>query len=165
MRPPAQDEARAALMRRVRRRDTAPERAVASALRALGHAYRKNVRSLPGSPDFANKRRRWAVFVHGCYWHRHRGCKRATVPKHNRAFWQAKFAANRKRDAAAIRELRRRGFKVVLVWECEAESAETWLRQVLEARRVEIRDPLDHGRVVVDVTGGGCRRCLDEVDR
>ncbi len=155
MRPPALDEARSALMRRVRRHDTSPEQAVAAALRASGLAYRKNVRSLPGSPDFANKRRRWAVFVHGCYWHRHRGCKRATVPKHNRAFWQAKFDANRKRDAAAIRALRRRGFKVVVIWECEAADADRRLRQVLEAGRGHGRHPLDHRRVPTGVADGG----------
>jgi len=164
MRPPALDDTRSALMRRVRRRDTSPERAVAGALRALGLAYRKNVRSLPGSPDFANKRRRWAVFVHGCYWHQHRGCKRATVPKHNRAFWQAKFAANRKRDATAIRELRRRGFKVVVVWECEGAGAEERLREILEARRVQVRDALDHGGVVIDVAGRRGGRGLDQLD-
>jgi DNA mismatch endonuclease (patch repair protein) len=165
MRPPALDDTRSALMRRVRRRDTSPERAVASALRALGLAYRKNVKTLPGSPDFANKRRRWAVFVHGCYWHRHRGCKRATVPKHNRAFWETKFAANRKRDAAAIRELRRRGFKVVVVWECQAAGAEERLGQILEARRVQIRDTLDHRGVVIDVAGRRGGRSLDQFDR
>lgn len=165
MRPPAQDGARAALMRRVRRRDTEPERAVAQALRALGLAYRKDVRALPGSPDFANQRRRWAVFVHGCYWHQHRGCKRATVPKHNRAFWQAKFAANRRRDARALRELRRRGFKVVVVWECEAACAHRRLGEILEARGVKVRDPLDHGGVVVDVADGRGGRRLDQFDR
>jgi DNA mismatch endonuclease, patch repair protein len=165
MRPPAQDEARSALMRRVRRRDTAPERAVAAALRSLGLAYRKNVKTLPGSPDFANKRRRWAVFVHGCYWHRHRGCKRATVPKHNRAFWEAKFAANRKRDAAAIRELRKRGFKVVVVWECEATVAEGRLRQILEPRCVQVGGTLDHRGVIVDVAARRSGWFVDEVDR
>lgn len=164
MRPPAQDEARSALMRRVRRRDTAPEQAVAAALRTLGLAYRKSVGTLPGSPDFANKRRRWAVFVHGCYWHQHRGCKRATVPNHNRAFWQAKFAANRKRDAAAIRELRRRGFKVMVVWECQAADAEPALRQILEARSVEVRDALDHGGIAVDVVHARGGRPLEESD-
>ncbi len=97
------DAARSALMGRVRQRDTRPEQAVALALRSLGIAYRKNVRGLPGSPDFANKSGKWAVFVHGCFWHRHTGCRRATTPKANREFWLTKFAANRTRDARAIR--------------------------------------------------------------
>lgn len=95
------------------------------ALRAIGIHYRRNVRGLPGSPDFANKRRRWAIFVMGCFWHQHRGCKRATVPKRNHAFWVAKFAQNRRRDAAKIRRLRALGFRVYLLWECR-EPAE-WI--------------------------------------
>lgn len=117
----ATDPARSALMGRVRQRGTAPELAVAAALRQLGLAYRKNVRTLPGAPDFANRRRRWAVFVNGCYWHHH-GCSRGTTPTRNREFWIAKFATNRARDAAAIRALRTAGFRVVVIWECQSRN-------------------------------------------
>jgi DNA mismatch endonuclease (patch repair protein) len=72
------------------------------------------------------------VFVNGCFWHRHTGCSRATVPKANNAFWLQKFAANRTRDARAVRALRRRGFRVAIVWECEVGEAETKLRRALE---------------------------------
>jgi DNA mismatch endonuclease, patch repair protein len=119
-------------MGRVRQAQTAAELDVAAALRALGAAYRMNVKNLPGSPDFANRRRKWAVFVNGCFWHRHTGCSRATVPKANNAFWLQKFAANRTRDARAVRALRRRGFRVAIVWECEVGEAETKLRRALE---------------------------------
>lgn len=134
-------------MARVRQRGTSAERAVAAVLRSLGRFYRCNVRGLSGSPDFANRRGRWAVFVHGCFWHGHRGCRRATVPKSNRAFWEAKFAANRLRDARAIRALRAVRFRVVVVWECETTDpialAER-LSKALKARRVDVPQPIDH---------------------
>lgn len=116
------DPRRSALMSRVRQRGTSAERSVAGVLRELRLAYRLNVRSLPGSPDFANRARRWALFVNGCFWHQHRGCRRATVPKRNREFWQSKFTANRRRDASAIRQARGLGLRVILVWECQAEN-------------------------------------------
>jgi len=105
-------------MKRVRRQRTRPEDVVARALRARGLSYRRNVRSLPGSPDFANKRAGWAIFVMGCFWHHHTACRRAGLPTRNREFWAAKFADNRRRDAAKVRALRRAGFRVLLLWEC-----------------------------------------------
>jgi DNA mismatch endonuclease, patch repair protein len=126
------------------RRDTKPERQVAAALRVLGLGYRKNVRGLPGKPDFANRSKRWVIFVHGCFWHRHTGCSRATSPKSNPDFWSEKFAANRRRDAKAIRSLRAMGFKVVVIWECDVSAAQTRLSKVLEARGVDVRQPVDH---------------------
>jgi DNA mismatch endonuclease (patch repair protein) len=123
-------------MGRVRQAGTKAELEIGAALRTLGLFYRKNVRSLPGSPDFANRSARWAVFVNGCYWHHHKGCRRATVPKSNRDFWLGKFAANRRRDARALRELRRMGFRVVLVWECGVACAGERLAEILEPRRI-----------------------------
>ncbi|WP_407051875.1 very short patch repair endonuclease [Methyloraptor flagellatus] len=117
-------------MARVRQRGTAPELAVAAILRSLGLAYRLNVRSLPGSPDFANKHRRWAIFVMGCYWHHHTACRSATVPKTNEAFWRGKFAANRLRDARAVRSLRAAGYRVLLVWECEVDAPDDLRRRL-----------------------------------
>ena len=128
---------RSRLLGRVRQKKTAPEEVVAKALRRLGLAYRRNVKGLPGSPDFANRKRGFAIFVDGCFWHHHTGCRRATVPKNNRAFWQAKFAANRARDAAAIRALRRLGFRVLVIWECELARVEARLARVLVAKSPE----------------------------
>jgi DNA mismatch endonuclease Vsr len=125
-------------MGRVRQKGSAAELKVAAALRSVGVAYRKNVRALPGSPDFANRKRRWAVFVNGCFWHQHTGCSRATVPKANHCFWVEKFATNRKRDARAVRALRQAGFRVAIIWECEADSAESKLSKVFEPRRVDM---------------------------
>lgn len=145
MKPP--DPRRSALMSRVRQRGTAPELATAEVLRSLNAAYRLNVKSLPGSPDFANKKRKWVVFVHGCFWHHHTGCKRATIPKTNENFWRQKFGANRTRDAASIRSLRRSGFRVAIVWECEAADMrrlKARLSKILEPRRVYVAQSIDH---------------------
>ncbi|WP_081718677.1 very short patch repair endonuclease [Lutibaculum baratangense] len=135
------DAARSALMGRVRQRGTKPELRVAAILRSMGAHYRLNARGLPGSPDFSNRRRRWAVFVHGCYWHHHTDCKRATIPTRNREFWLEKFHANRARDAKALRALRRSGFRVAVVWECELSDpslVEAKLSKILEPRRVDV---------------------------
>ncbi|CAN2533648.1 hypothetical+protein [Methylocapsa aurea] len=118
--PPASDPARSALMKRVRQTRTGAEQTVAAALRRAGLHYRRNVKGLPGAPDFANRSRQWALFVNGCFWHHHKTCPRGTIPKQNRAFWQEKFAANRIRDARKAKALRAQGFHVAIVWECEA---------------------------------------------
>jgi DNA mismatch endonuclease Vsr len=116
------DPATSERMRRVRRHDTAPELLVQRCLRTSGHRYRKRNRDLPGSPDLANRSKRWAIFVHGCFWHGHQGCKRATIPKSNTDFWTKKIADNRARDARNEHDLRALGFKVLVLWECEAEQ-------------------------------------------
>ncbi len=116
------DEDTSVRMAGIRRKDTKPELVVRRILHRLGHRYRVNNRDLPGSPDIANRVRRWAVFVHGCYWHRHPGCSRSTTPKRNAAFWLAKFEANVARDARTQHALVELGYHVVTVWECETED-------------------------------------------
>jgi DNA mismatch endonuclease (patch repair protein) len=111
------DPQRSSLMTRVRRHGTAPELVVARKLRELGLAYRKNVKAMPGAPDFANRKRRWVVFVNGCFWHHHH-CPRGSLPNRNQEFWATKFLRNRARDARSIRALRRAGYRIVLLWEC-----------------------------------------------
>ena len=107
----------------VRQRGTKPERTLRSALFASGLRYRVNQRSLPGSPDIVFSGARVAVFVNGCFWHHHRGCPRATIPKTNTLFWMEKFAANRSRDAAVRRSLIAQGWFVRTVWECEVGNS------------------------------------------
>lgn len=136
---PSTDEATSARMAGIRRAGTQIEILVGNVLRAADAHYRKNVKSLPGSPDFANKARRWAIFANGCYWHHHTGCRKATIPKRNTAFWTEKFMANRVRDARAIRALRRDGYRVVVIWECEKSVISTKLAQILEASCVDRR--------------------------
>jgi DNA mismatch endonuclease Vsr len=139
MRPRARDQATSFRLAAQKQADTKVELQVGAILKSLGVRYRKNVRSLPGSPDFANATRRWAVFVNGCFWHHHRRCKRATVPRNNRQFWETKFKANRARDARAILDLRKRGYKILIVWECEVENLDSRLRKVFESRGVQSR--------------------------
>lgn len=129
VRPDAETSAR---MARIRQKDTKIEAVVASVLRDLGLHYRKNVRKLPGSPDFANRSKRWAVFVHGCFWHHHAGCYKATVPKSNRRFWLDKFRDNKRRDARSVRLLRREGYRVVVIWECQEHRIRDRLAKILE---------------------------------
>lgn len=118
------------MMQAVGQKGTAPELAVRRLLRELGVGYRTANRNLPGSPDVANRRRRWAVFVNGCFWHGHRHCAKTRggaggrVPESNAPFWRRKLAENRARDARKVRALRGQGFRVLLVWECELKETE-----------------------------------------
>lgn len=133
------DAATSVRMAGIRQKGTKIEAAVAMALRELGLHYRKNVKQLPGSPDFANQTRRWAVFVNGCFWHHHSGCPRATVPKSNSEFWRKKFHDNRRRDARAIRQLRQANYQVILIWECEQDRLRLKLGEISEAGRINTR--------------------------
>jgi DNA mismatch endonuclease, patch repair protein len=119
-----------------------PERYVRIYLTAAGLRFRIRNSDLPGSPDVANRSRRWAVFVHGCYWHHHAGCRRATVPTRNRAFWLDKFRTNRLRDSHVISQIRAAGFTVAVVWECQVSRP-----RVLNARLSKV---LEAGRRVSD---------------
>jgi DNA mismatch endonuclease, patch repair protein len=106
----------------IRQRSTSPELAVRQEVASLGLRYRTINRDLAGSPDLANRTRRWAVFVHGCFWHRHLGCRRCTTPRTNKAFWRAKFVRNVERDASVQRRLRKLGYVVLVIWECETDN-------------------------------------------
>jgi DNA mismatch endonuclease (patch repair protein) len=119
-------EKRSEVMSKVKGRDTRPERVVRSLLHRMGLRFRKNVSSLPGSPDVVLPGCGTAVFVHGCFWHRHRGCAAgARVPRSNIRFWSRKFARNVARDARTRRELEGMGWRVVVVWECELRDMES----------------------------------------
>jgi DNA mismatch endonuclease, patch repair protein len=113
---------RSQMMARIRSRDTKPEILTRAAVHALGLRFRKHVASLPGYPDLANKHRKWAIFVHGCFWHSHDGCRLASDPKSNRKYWIEKLERNRLRDASKIAALRASGFNVLVVWECEVRD-------------------------------------------
>ena len=106
-------------MGRVRRHGTTPELVARSVVSSLGVRYTLKNRDLPGSPDLANRTRRFAIFINGCFWHRHPGCSRATVPKRNRRFWQAKFSRNVERDAKVVAALKKIDFRVAVIWECQ----------------------------------------------
>jgi DNA mismatch endonuclease (patch repair protein) len=125
-------EKRSAVMRAVKSSDTAPERAVRAAVRALGFGrrYRLNGAHLPGKPDLVFSALNKVVFVHGCFWHGH-ACKRgARQPKDNAAYWRAKIARNRARDAASLRALRAEGWRTLVVWECETRDESALSRKL-----------------------------------
>ena len=109
-------------MSRVRDRDTKPEMIVRRALHSMGYRFRLHRRDLPGSPDLVLPSRSVALFVHGCFWHRHLGCRLASTPKTRTDFWVAKFERNVARDAASEVRLRELGWRVIVVWECETRS-------------------------------------------
>lgn len=115
-------EERSKRMSRIRSSDTSPELALRRALHALGLRYRLHSKELPGRPDIVLRRHKAVVFVHGCFWHRHEGCKVATTPKSNTAFWRDKFDRNVARDKNVQSLLREKGWKVIVAWECEVGS-------------------------------------------
>lgn len=107
---------------RMPQRDTSIEQIVRKHLFSMRMRFRTNNRDLPGSPDIANRRRRWVVFIHGCYWHHHKGCRRATIPTRNRSFWIEKFRANRRRDQQSLMQLCNLGYDCTVIWECEIKE-------------------------------------------
>ena len=108
-------------MAQIRGKDTGPERLVRSLLHRAGYRFRLHVKDLPGKPDIVLPRYGTVIFVHGCFWHRHPGCKGATTPKTHRKFWADKFARNVANDRRHVRRLRRLGWRVIIVWECQLE--------------------------------------------
>jgi DNA mismatch endonuclease (patch repair protein) len=121
---------RSALMRRVRSKDSAPELAVRKQAHRLGYRFRLHRRDLPGTPDLVFPRRKKAIFVHGCFWHRHPGCSRTTNPKTRADYWQNKFAENVARDAARLAELQALGWETLVIWECETFDREALSRRL-----------------------------------
>lgn len=118
-------------MSQIRDRDTKPEIQVRSLLHRMGYRFRLHRTDLPGKPDIVLPKYQTAIFVHGCFWHRHHNCKLAYTPKSRTEFWTAKFARNVERDLEVRRELRKLGWKVVVVWECELENPQTLRRNLM----------------------------------
>lgn len=135
--------ARSAMMSRIRGKNSRPELALRRQLFAAGYRFRLHRRDLPGSPDIALPKYGVVIFVHGCFWHRHPGCVKATTPSSNAAFWAAKFATNVERDASAIERLGALGWRVAIVWECAIHATgleplqlaklRTWIDQTVES--------------------------------
>lgn len=122
---------RSRMMAGIRARDTKPEVVVRKALFGAGFRFRLHRRDLPGSPDVVLPGRRVAVFVHGCFWHAHAGCRYAKIPATRRDFWESKLAANVERDLRARKALLSAGWRVLVVWECATRSSA--IRDVLPA--------------------------------
>jgi DNA mismatch endonuclease (patch repair protein) len=112
-------ETRSRMMAGITGRNTKPELQLRRLLHAAGFRYRLHAKDLPGRPDIVLPRYKAAIFVHGCFWHRHPGCRYATTPGSNTEFWNTKFAANVARDASKEQALIATGWRVLVVWECE----------------------------------------------
>lgn len=123
---------RSQMMGRIRSKNTLPEVRARSAVHALGLRFRVHVADLPGVPDLANKTRRWAIFVHGCFWHSHDGCRLASKPRSNTGYWSEKLTRNRERDALHQKALRDLSYEVFTIWECETRD-EDRLRAAIAA--------------------------------
>jgi DNA mismatch endonuclease (patch repair protein) len=112
-------ETRSRMMSGIRSKDTSPEMEVRRFLHALGLRYRLHVKEMPGKPDLVFPKYGLALFVHGCFWHRHARCKYASTPSSNRTFWDTKFQGNIRRDKEVVRTLKKAGWRVLVIWECE----------------------------------------------
>ena len=113
---------RSRVMRSVHGKNTSPEIYVRKMFFKAGFRYRLHYAKLPGKPDIIFPKYKTVVFVNGCFWHQHPGCKRATIPSTNRAYWDKKLKRNVERDADEIRQLKKAGWKVFVIWECEIQA-------------------------------------------
>ena len=120
-------------MSRIRSRDTKPEKIVRSLLHRMGYRFRLHRKDLPGKPDIVLPKYQTVIFVHGCFWHRHPRCRFAYTPRSRVRFWQKKFADNIARDKRVRQQLRRLGWKVIVVWECQTAD-ESGLTRLLLAK-------------------------------
>lgn len=109
-------------MSRIKSKDTTPERVVRSFLHRNGFRFRLHVKDLPGTPDIVLPKYKTVIEVRGCYWHRHPGCKYAYMPQTRMEFWQRKFAENVSRDKQTEQALKKSGWRVIVIWECEVKK-------------------------------------------
>jgi DNA mismatch endonuclease (patch repair protein) len=119
-------------MGRVRGKDTKPELTVRSLVYSLGYRYRLHAAGLPGKPDLVFTPSKSVIFVHGCFWHRHSGCALCRMPKSRREFWEPKLEGNRKRDSRNQRKLRKDGWRLLVIWECQLADHERLKSRILE---------------------------------
>jgi len=121
---------RSEIMAHVKNKGTQPEEKVACILRTLRVRYRRNVKSLPGEPDFVVPSAKTVIFVHGCFWHNHLNCNRASLPKTNRSFWRQKIETNKRRDLRKNRLLRKDGWHIITIWQCRLRKPELVLNRL-----------------------------------
>lgn len=132
-------EQRSALMSKIRGKGTEPEMIVRRLAHSLGYRFRLHRPDMPGSPDLVFPGQKKAIFVHGCFWHRH-NCGRAYAPKTRPEFWSRKFSSNVARDRRVARALRRAGWNVLVVWECQTGSYEPLMRRLAQFLRSSAPD-------------------------
>src|SRR6266568_5035600 len=124
-------EKRSAIMARIGGKNTAPELRVRRLLHAMGYRYSLHRADLPGKPDIVLPRHRRVILIHGCFWHCHPGCPRAAMPTTNVAFWQRKITGNQSRDQLVRRELKKAGWKVLVLWQCQLKNIDVLTRRLL----------------------------------
>lgn len=151
---------RSRMMAGIRGGNTAPEIALRRALHARGLRFRLHVKNLPGKPDLVLAKYRAAIFVHGCFWHRHHGCRYTTTPSTRPEFWNTKFAANVRRDAVVRSSLRDIGWRVAVVWECALRKEFT-----IEDAADKLRSWLPSKSTALEVGGPSRRTNLKRSDR
>lgn len=121
---------RSEMMSRIKGRDTGPELRVRRCAHALGFRFRLHSKHLPGRPDLVFPRLKTVIFVHGCFWHRHKGCPHTSTPKTRVGFWQEKFQANIDRDIRVAASLRLLGWRVLTIWECQSKDTAKLMRRL-----------------------------------
>ena len=109
-------------MSRIRSKNTNPEKVVRALLHSQGYRFRLHRKDLPGKPDIVLKKYNTVILVNGCFWHQHKSCKRANIPKSNKEYWIPKIERNKKRDKRNIKEIKNLGWRVMVVWECEVKK-------------------------------------------
>ncbi|PKO41876.1 MAG: very short patch repair endonuclease [Betaproteobacteria bacterium HGW-Betaproteobacteria-4] len=132
---------RSEIMASIHSVDTVPELTLRRMLHRLGYRYRIHVKNLPGSPDLVFPGRKKIIFVHGCFWHRHKGCSYTSIPKTRTEFWVNKFEANVKRDRRNQKQLKEMGWRVKIVWECELKHPEKLVKKMVRFldSKIELR--------------------------
>ncbi len=130
-------EARSYNMSRIHGKDTKPEELVRKFLFSQGFRYRKNDARLPGKPDIVLPKYKTVIFINGCFWHKHEGCKYFVWPKNNAEFWREKLLSNVERDKRDYQQLDELGWRVIVVWECELKKVSR--EQVLKSLVSEIK--------------------------
>jgi DNA mismatch endonuclease (patch repair protein) len=128
---------RSEIMRKIGPKDSEPERQIRSVVHRMGYRFRLHGRDLPGTPDIVLPRHRKVIFMHSCFFHSHKGCRRATIPETRSKFWQNKVEGNARRDQANCRKLKRLGWDALVIWQCEIKKSpearlRTRMRQFLE---------------------------------
>jgi DNA mismatch endonuclease (patch repair protein) len=119
------------MMAAVPRHNSLPELIIRRMIHSMGYRFRLQARELPGTPDIVLRPKKKAIFVHGCFWHRH-GCRKATIPATNRKFWLTKFLDNQRRDRRVVRKLRDDGWDVLIIWECQIRRPKYLQKKLLE---------------------------------
>lgn len=137
---------RSVMMAGIRGKNTRPEIVIRKVLFALGYRFRLHRRDLPGTPDIVMPRRRAVVFVHGCFWHLHAGCRYSKMPATHREFWKAKLERNAQRDQEAVARLRELGWRVLCVWECSTRDPRAFT-SLVEALRSWIESDSQIGEI------------------